>query len=174
MGNIVSVRGFRPEIGKHCFIAPNAMVIGQVTLDDYSSVWFGAVLRGDVNAIYIGEYSNIQDNVTVHCTYQKTITRVGAYVTVGHNAVLHGCQIDDYVLVGMGAVIMDNAHVESGVIIAAGAVVPPGAHLRSGFIYGGVPARPLKPIDVEKTIAELRAQAERYVQYARWYLEKDK
>ncbi len=171
MALILEVRGKKPQIGEGTFLAPSATIIGDVILGKNCSVWFNAVLRGDVNEIRIGEATNIQDNVTVHCTYQKYGTYIGNYVTIGHNSVIHGCTIEDLVLIGMGAIIMDGATIESGVIVGAGSVVTPGTILRSGYVYGGVPAKPLKKISTEEVKKELKAQANRYIVYSQWYKE---
>ncbi len=169
MAWVLAVRGKVPRWGKHCWFAPTATIIGDVELGDECSVWFGAVVRGDVNRIRIGNRVSIQDQVVIHCTYQDSETVVGDDVVIGHRAVLHGCTIASGVLVGIGAVLLDHVRVERGVIIAAGAVVPPGTHLASGYIYGGVPARALRRVDEEEVVVRVRALAQRYVMYARWY-----
>ncbi|NPA34608.1 MAG: gamma carbonic anhydrase family protein [Chlorobi bacterium] len=171
MALIWEVRGKKPWLSEGVFLAPSATIIGDVVLGKGSSVWFNAVVRGDVNEVRIGEATNIQDNVTIHCTYQKYGTYIGDYVTIGHNSVIHGCTIEDLVLIGMGALIMDGAVVESGVIVGAGSVVTPGTRLKSGYVYGGIPAKPLKEIDIEEVKKQLREQAERYVMYSQWYKE---
>ncbi len=171
MALIIELNGKEPSIGKNCFLAPTATIIGDVVIGDNSSIWFNAVIRGDVNEIRIGKNTNVQDNVTIHCTYQKYGTYIGNFVTIGHNSVIHGCVIEDLVLVGMGSIIMDGAVVESGVIIGAGAVVTPGTRLKSGYIYGGVPAKPLKEISPEEVKEQLKEQANRYVMYSQWYKE---
>ena len=171
MALVIELNGKEPSIGKNCFLAPTATIIGDVVIGDNSSIWFNAVIRGDVNEIRIGKNTNVQDNVTIHCTYQKYGTYIGNFVTIGHNSVIHGCVIEDLVLVGMGSIIMDGAVVESGVIIGAGAVVTPGTRLKSGYIYGGVPAKPLKEISPEEVKEQLKEQANRYVMYSQWYKE---
>ena len=152
MAIIRSLRGFTPKIGKNCFIAENAVIIGDVTIGDDCSIWYGVVLRGDVNTIKIGNRVNIQDNASVHTLYQRSVTEIGDDVSVGHNAVVHGAKVGDNVLVGMGAVLMDNAEIASGSIIAAGAVVLTGEKLEPG-VYAGVPARKVKDGSEQITLA---------------------
>ena len=171
MALILEVRGKKPQIGEGTFLAPSATIIGDVILGKNCSVWFNAVIRGDVNEIRIGEATNIQDNVTIHCTYQKYGTYIDNFVTIGHNSVIHSCTIEDLVLIGMGAIIMDGTIIESGVIVGAGSVVTPGSRLKSGYVYGGIPAKPLKEISVGEVKKQLRNQAERYVMYSQWYKE---
>lgn len=168
MATILPVQGNHPIIGEECFIAPNCTIVGQVSLGDHCSVWFNAVIRGDVNYIKIGNYSNIQDNVTMHGTYLKNGTDVGNYVNIGHNAIIHGCIIDDYVLIGMGAIVMDRAHIQTNVIIAAGAVVLENTICESGFLYAGVPAKKIKPLS-EKQLALLQNLPHNYVLYSSWF-----
>jgi len=167
MALIIPVRGFTPQIGKNCFIAPNATLVGEVILGDNCSVWFNAVLRGDVNTIQIGNNCNIQDGAVLHCTYQRSKTILGNNVSVAHNAVVHGCIIEDNVLVGMGAIIMDNAHIGTGSIIAAGAVVPAGAKVEAGSIWAGNPAKFLKPVGGKAS--EIERIANNYPMYASWF-----
>ena len=143
MAIIRPLRGFTPKIGKNCFIAENAVIIGDVTIGDDCSIWYGVVLRGDVNTIKIGNRVNIQDNASVHTLYQRSVTIIGDDVSVGHNAVVHGAKVGNDVLVGMGAILMDNAEIPDGTIIAAGAVVPSNQVLEPG-VYAGVPARKIK------------------------------
>lgn len=169
MALIQTVRGFTPSFGKDCFIAENATIVGDVITGDECSIWFNAVVRGDVNSIRIGNKVNIQDGAVIHCTYEKTKTLVGDNVSIGHNAIVHGCQIKDNVLVGMGAIVMDDAIVESNVLIAAGAVVLEKAHLESGFIYGGVPAKKIKPLTPESFQHYIGRIANNYVMYASWF-----
>jgi|SRR5690606_30896035 len=168
MATILSVQDHHPSIGNECFIAPNCTIVGQVSLGNHCSVWFNAVIRGDVNYIKIGNYSNIQDNVTIHGTYLKNGTDIGNYVNIGHNAIVHGCIIDDYVLVGMGAIVMDRAHIESNVIIAAGAVVLENTICRSGYLYAGVPAKQIKPLS-EEQLTLLQNLPHNYVLYSSWF-----
>ena len=143
MAIIRELRGFTPKIGKNCFIAENAVIIGDVTIGDDCSIWYGVVLRGDVNTIRIGNRVNIQDNASVHTLYQRSVTIIGDDVSVGHNAVVHGAKVGNNVLVGMGAILMDNAEIADGSIIAAGAVVLSNEKLEPG-VYAGVPAKKVK------------------------------
>lgn len=168
MSVILPVRDKKPEFGQHCFLAPNATIVGEVTVGEHCSIWFNAVVRGDVNFIRIGDYSNIQDNVTIHGTYQKNGTSIGSHVTVGHNAIVHGCRIDDFVLIGMGAIVMDRAHVQSNVVIAAGAVVLENTVCESGFLYAGVPAKKVKPLS-EEQLELLKNLPHNYVLYSSWF-----
>ncbi len=169
MPYIQEVRGFTPKLGDDCFVAPNATIVGDVTLGDQCSVWFNAVIRGDVNSIIMGNKVNIQDGAVIHCTFEKTKTIVGNNVSIGHNAIVHGCTVGDNVLVGMGAIIMDNAVVESNVLIGAGAVVLENAKLESGFIYAGVPAKKIKPLTKENFQHYIGRIADNYVLYASWF-----
>lgn len=169
MAEIVSLGGKTPSIDPSCWIAPTAAIIGDVILNKDCTVWFSAVIRGDVCSIEIGPKSNIQDGVIIHGTYKKSKTIIGAEVSVGHGAVLHGCEIKDRVLIGMKAVIMDNAIVESNVIVAAGAVVLENAHLKSGYIYAGVPAKPVKKLDIAGSEFHINRTADAYLLYASWY-----
>lgn len=170
MATILPVKGKTPEIGDDSFIAPNCTIVGDVTIGSHCSVWFNAVIRGDVNYIKIGNYSNIQDNVTIHGTYEKNGTDVGNYVNIGHNAIVHGCVIDDYVLIGMGAIVMDRAHIQSNVIIAAGAVVLENMVCESGYLYAGVPAKKIKPLTDEQ-LNLLKKLPHNYVLYSSWFTE---
>ena len=168
---IRSVRGFTPSIGKDCFVAENATIVGDVILGDQCSVWFNAVIRGDVNSIRMGNKVNIQDGAVIHCTYLKTKTIVGDNVSIGHNAIVHGCSIGNNVLVGMGSIIMDKAVVEDNVLIGAGAVVLENAHLESGYIYAGVPAKKIKALTKENFEHYIGRIADNYVLYASWFKE---
>ena len=143
---ILPVNGIYPDINTDCFVAENATIVGDVQLGAFCSVWFNAVIRGDVNRIRIGAYSNIQDGAVIHCTYQTASTTIGNFVNIGHNALVHGCRLMDRILIGMGAIVMDHAVVEDYVIIAEGAVVLEGTVCESGYLYAGVPARNVKPI----------------------------
>lgn len=172
MAIILSVRGNTPVFGADCFIAPNATLVGDVEIGSHCSVWFNAVVRGDVNFIRIGDYTNIQDNVTIHGTYEKNGTAIGGHVNIGHNAIVHGCQIDDSVLIGMGAIVMDRAHVQSNVIIAAGAVVLENTVCESGFLYAGVPAKKIKPLTSDQ-IRLLQNLPHNYVLYSSWFLDEE-
>ena len=169
MAFIRSIHGKQAVIGNRCFLAENASLIGDVVMGDDCSIWFNTVVRADVNAVRIGDRVNIQDGAVIHCTYKKAATHIGSDVSIGHNAIVHGCRIDDRVLVGMGAIVMDNAHVSSDVIIAAGSVVLQHAKLESGYIYGGVPARKLKPIDPEQREFFIERTARNYIEYASWF-----
>ena len=169
MSLILSVKGTTPTFGKNCFIAPNATIAGDVVMGDDCSVWFNAVIRGDVNSIRLGNKVNVQDGAIIHCTYQKAKTVVGNNVSIGHNAIVHGCVIDDNVLVGMGAILMDNAYVGSNSIIAAGAVVLENTIIEPGSIYAGVPAKKIKDIPVEMISGEINRIANNYVMYAEWF-----
>ncbi len=166
---ILPVKGILPTFGDNCFIAPNATIVGDVVTGDDCSIWFNAVLRGDVNIIRMGNKVNVQDGAVIHCTYQKTGTHIGNNVSIGHNAIVHGCVIHDNVLVGMGAIVMDNAVVGSNSIIAAGAVVLENTQIESGSIYAGVPARKVKDISQELISGEINRIAENYLMYSGWF-----
>ena len=169
MAVILPVNGISPSFGNDCFIAPNATIVGDVVMGDQCSVWFNAVIRGDVNSIILGNKVNIQDGVVIHCTFEKTKTILGNNVSVGHLAILHGCRIDDNVLVGMGAIVMDNVHVGSNSIIAAGAVVLENTIVEAGSIYAGVPAKKVKSISTELIEGEINRIANNYVKYSSWF-----
>lgn len=166
---IKKLNGKEPQIGNDCFIAENAVLVGDVQMGDQCSIWYSAVLRGDVHYIKMGNKVNVQDNATVHCTYQKHPTEIGNNVSIGHNAIVHGCTIHDNVLVGMGAIIMDDCVIESNSIIAAGAVVTKGTRVASGSIYAGMPAKKIKDISPELTSGEVDRIANNYVKYSSWY-----
>ncbi|GIV26235.1 MAG: gamma carbonic anhydrase family protein [Bacteroidia bacterium] len=166
---IYPVNGVLPMLGKNCFIAPNATIVGDVTMGDDCSVWFNAVVRGDVNKIRIGNKVNIQDNATIHCTYQKTETHIGNNVSIGHNAIVHGCTISDNVLIGMGAIVMDNCKIGTNVIIAAGAVVLEGTEVPDNCVFAGVPAKKVKDISPELLKGEIERIANNYIFYASWF-----
>jgi len=168
---IKEVRGHTPRFGSDCFLAENAVVLGEVTMGDQCSIWYNAVLRGDVHFIKMGNKVNIQDGAVVHATFEKSPTTIGNNVSVGHNAIVHGCTIHDNVLVGMGAIVMDDCIVESNSIIAAGAVVAKGTHIRSGSVYGGIPAKKIKDISDELLKGEIHRIAENYIKYAGWFKE---
>lgn len=168
MALILPVNGIQPKMGKNCFLAGNATVVGDVVIGDNSSVWFNAVVRGDVNSIRIGNSVNIQDGAVIHCTYQKAKTVIGDRCNIGHNAIIHGCRLHDHVLVGMGAIVMDHAVVESFSIIGAGAIVLENQVIESGFVYAGSPAKKLKPITPEQR-ALLLELPDRYNMYAGWF-----
>ena len=169
MATIIPLNGKEPKIHPSCWLAPNATIIGDVELGPHCTVWFSAVIRGDVCPIRIGTKSNIQDGAIIHGTYQKSETHIGQRVSIAHGAVIHGCSIQDDVLVGMKAVIMDNTVIQSNVIIAAGAVVLENKTLDSGHIYGGVPAKKIKEIDQEQTAFHITRTADAYLKYASWY-----
>ena len=165
---ILPVKDIYPVLDKSVFIAENATIVGDVKVAEHCSIWFNAVLRGDVNYIRIGTYTNVQDGVTIHCTYQKNGTDIGSYVNIGHNAIVHGCVVQDYVLIGMGAIVMDRAVIQSNVILAAGAVVLEDTLCESGYLYAGVPARKIKPL-TEEQLALLKQLPHNYVLYSSWF-----
>lgn len=171
MPTIKPVRGKAPQISEDCYIAENATIVGEVTIGKQCSVWFNAVIRGDVHFIKIGNKVNIQDGAVIHATYQKSPTTIGNNVSIGHNAIVHGCTIHDNVLVGMGSIIMDDCIIESNTIIAAGAVVTKNTHVKSGSIYAGVPAKKVKDISPELTSGEVDRIANNYVKYSSWFKE---
>ncbi len=171
MALIKSLNGISPKIGKKCFLAETATVIGDVEIGDNCSLWFGAIVRGDVHYIKIGNKVNIQDGVVIHCTYKKSPVNIGNNVSIAHNATVHGCTIKDNVLIGMNAVILDDAVVESNTIIAAGSVVTKGTIVESGSIYAGIPAKKIKDISAELLKGEIQRIADSYIMYASWYTE---
>ena len=168
---IKTVNGKSPKIPNDCFVAENATILGDVTFGDECSVWFNAVIRGDVNTISIGNRVNIQDGAVIHCTYLKHATRIGNNVSIGHNAIVHGCTIQDNVLIGMGAIVMDGCIVESNSIIAAGAVVTQNTVIAAGSIYAGVPAKKVKDIDQSNFAGEIERISKNYVMYSSWLKE---
>lgn len=170
---ILPVRGIAPKCGDNCYFAPNATVVGDVQMGDDCSVWFNAVVRGDVNAIRIGNKVNIQDNAVIHCTYQKTATTIGNNVSIGHSAIVHGCTLHDNVLIGMGAIVMDNCIVESNSLIAAGAVLLEGTHVLAGSVFAGVPAKKVKDVSKELFEGEINRIANNYLMYASWFKENE-
>jgi len=172
MAIIQSVRGFSPQFGENCFLAANATVVGEVSMGSDCSVWFNAVVRGDVHSITIGSMTNIQDGAVIHCTYQKSRTRIGSQVSIAHNAVVHACTVEDQVLIGIGAIILDDAVVPSQCVIAAGAVVLPGMVLEPGNVYAGVPARKVKATEPEM-LEVITRTAQNYVMYAKWYVDSE-
>lgn len=157
-----------PEFGTNCFIAENATVVGDVVMGNDCTVWFSAVVRGDVNSIRIGNKTNIQDGAVIHCTYQRAATNIGNHVSIGHKAIVHGCTIEDNVLIGMGAIVMDNAVVQQHCIIAAGAIVLENTVCEAGFIYAGIPAKKIKPVSEEQKTGMART-ASNYVMYSGWF-----
>jgi carbonic anhydrase/acetyltransferase-like protein (isoleucine patch superfamily) len=164
-----SVRGYTPSHGSNCFFAENATLIGDVILGDEVSVWYHAVVRGDVNSIRIGNKVNIQDGVVIHATYETAATHIGNNVSIGHNAIVHGCTLHDNVLVGMGSIVMDHCEIGSNSIIAAGAVVTQNTIVPPGSIYAGVPARKIKEIDPDLQQNEIQRIAKNYILYASWF-----
>ena len=173
MALIKSVNGVTPEWGKNCFIADNATLTGDVELGDDCSVWFNAVIRGDVHYIRIGNNVNIQDGVIIHCTYQKASVDIGDNVSIAHGAIVHGCSIHDNVLIGMGAIIMDGAIIESNSVVAAGALISKDTVVKSGSVYAGVPAKLIKTVDTELLEGEINRISNNYNMYASWYDEDD-
>lgn len=169
MALVKKLKGIAPVIGEGCFLAETAVIIGDVILGSNCSVWYNAVIRGDVHHIRVGDNVNIQDNVTIHATYLKSPTSIGNNVSIAHNAVVHGCTIHDNVLVGMGAIIMDDAVIDSNSIIAPGAVVTKGTHVESGSIYAGTPAKKIKDLSPELLKGEVERIVKGYSLYASWY-----
>ena len=169
MSIIKPVNGKHPEIAHDCFIAENATIVGEVRIGKQCSVWFNAVIRGDVHFIKIGDKVNIQDGAVIHATYKKSPTTIGNNVSIGHNAIVHGCTIKDNVLIGMGSIVMDDCVVESNSIIAAGAVVTKNTHVESGSIYAGVPAKKVKDISQELISGEIDRIANNYIEYSGWF-----
>ncbi len=166
---IKSVRGFTPKYGIDCFFAENSTIIGEVIMGDNCSVWYQAVIRGDVNSIEIGNCVNIQDGAVIHGTYEQSGTKIGNHVSVGHNAIIHGCTINDSVLVGMGSIIMDDSVIESNSIIAAGSVLPKNTIVPKGSVFAGVPAKKIKEIDLGLKEGEIERIANNYLTYASWF-----
>ena len=166
---IKKLNGHTPKFGKNCFLADNAAIIGDVEMGNDCSIWFGAVLRGDVHSIRIGNKVNIQDNATIHATYKKSPTNIGNNVSIAHNAVIHGCTIKDNVLIGMGAIVLDDAVVESNTIVAAGSVVTKGTVVESGWVYAGTPAKKMKQLGEELLKGEVERIVNAYSMYASWY-----
>lgn len=169
MALLLPVNGIAPKFGDNCFIAPNATIVGDFICGDECSFWFNAVVRGDVNYIRLGNKVNVQDGAVIHCTYQKNPTNVGNNVSIGHNAIVHGCTVHDNVLIGMGAIVMDRCVVNSQSIIAAGAVVLEGTIVEPGSIYAGVPAKKVKEISPEKITGEIERIANNYIKYSSWF-----
>lgn len=170
---ILPVKGILPQIGSNCFIAPNATIVGDVIMGSDCSIWFNAVVRGDVNSIRMGNKVNVQDGAVIHCTYEKTKAIIGNNVSIGHNAIVHGCVIDDNVLVGMGAIVMDNVHVGSNSIIGAGAVVLEDTVIEPGSIYAGIPAKKIKEISPDLISGEIDRIANNYLMYSDWFKNMD-
>jgi carbonic anhydrase/acetyltransferase-like protein (isoleucine patch superfamily) len=174
MALIKSVRGFTPQIGENTFLADNATVIGDVIIGNNCSIWFNAVLRGDVNSIRIGNRVNIQDGSVIHTLYEKSVTEIGDDVSIGHNVVIHGAKIEDGALIGMGAIVLDHAVIGEGSIIAAGAVVLSNTIVEPGSIYAGVPAKFVKKVDAEQSKEMNQKIARNYLMYSNWYKEENK
>jgi carbonic anhydrase/acetyltransferase-like protein (isoleucine patch superfamily) len=169
MALILTVNDKTPEWGEGCFVAPNATIAGDVVMGNECSVWFNAVIRGDVNYIKMGDKVNVQDGAVIHCTYQRNATNIGNNVSIGHNAIVHGCTVNDNVLIGMGAIVMDRCVVNSNSIIAAGAVVLEGTIVEAGSIYAGIPAKKVKDISQDKISGEIDRIANNYTKYASWF-----
>jgi len=172
MALILPVRGIEPKFGENCWLAPNATVVGEVIMGNDCSVWFNAVVRGDVHFIHIGNKVNIQDGAIIHATYQQAPTTIGNSVSIGHRAILHGCTVHDNSLIGMGAIVMDNAVVEEHSIVAAGAVVSERTIVKSGWIYAGIPAKPLKQVDEKNFKHLIERISNNYSMYASWFAEQ--
>jgi carbonic anhydrase/acetyltransferase-like protein (isoleucine patch superfamily) len=169
MSFIIKVKGIEPKFGNNCYIAPNATIAGDVIMGNDCSIWFNAVIRGDVNIIRMGQKVNVQDGAIIHCTYLKAGTFIGNNVSIGHNAIVHGCVIEDNVLVGMGSIVMDHAKIGGNSIIAAGAVVLENTVVEPGSIYAGIPAKKIKNIPEELIKGEINRIADNYVMYAEWF-----
>ena len=169
MALVLPVEDKNPSWGNRCFIAPNATIVGDVIMGDECSVWFNAVIRGDVNSVRMGNKVNVQDGAVIHCTYQKTKALIGNNVSIGHNAIVHGCTLHDNVLVGMGSIVMDNCVIEPNCIIAAGAVLLEGTRVESGSIYAGIPAKKVKDLSPELFKGEVQRIANNYRMYASWF-----
>ncbi len=166
---ILPVKGVSPQIPGSCFIAPNATIVGDVVMGEDCSIWFNAVVRGDVNSISMGNKVNVQDGACIHCTYQKTKVVIGNNVSIGHNAIVHGCKVADNVLIGMGSIVMDNVVIGENSIIAAGAVVLEGTQVPPGSIFAGVPAKKVKDISQELLKGEVERIANNYLMYSSWF-----
>ncbi len=173
MAYIKAVRGFTPQIGNDCFLAENATIVGDVIMGEGCSIWFNAVLRGDVNSIRIGNHVNIQDGSVLHTLFQKSIVEIGDYVSVGHNVTIHGAKIDNYALIGMGATVLDYAEIGEGSIVAAGALVLSNTKIPPYSLWAGVPAKFVKQIEPHQTNEMNRKIAHNYTMYARWYSEEE-
>ena len=172
MALIKECRGFVPQFGEDCYLAENATVVGDVIMGSECSVWFNAVVRGDVNSIRMGKRVNVQDGAVIHCTYEKTKVNLGNHVSIGHNALVHGCTVEDNVLIGMGSIVMDDCYIEANSIIAAGAVLLEGTRVESWSIYAGVPAKKVKTLSPELFAGEVQRISNNYVMYSGWFKEK--
>lgn len=169
MALIKPCRGFQPQMGENCYLAENATVVGDVIMGNDCSIWFNAVVRGDVNSIRMGNRVNVQDGAVIHCTYEKTKVELGNNVSIGHNAIVHGCKVGNNVLIGMGAIVMDNVVIEDNCLIAAGSVVLEGTHIQSGSLYAGVPAKKVKELSKELFEGEVQRIANNYLMYSSWF-----
>lgn len=169
MAIIHGVRGIYPKWGENCWFADTAVITGDVILGNHCSVWFHAIIRGDVHYIRIGDNVNIQDGAIIHCTYQKSPVHIGNNVSIAHRAIIHGCTLGNNILIGMGAIIMDDVVIEDNCIIGVGAVVPKGTHIPSGTVWAGVPAKKLKDLDIQLFQGEVMRIANNYHMYASWY-----
>ncbi len=174
MALVKELLGKIPQIGENTFLAETATIIGDVVMGRDCSVWYNAVIRGDVHYIKMGDKVNVQDNAMLHCTYQKHPLNIGNNVSIGHNAIVHGCTIKDNVLIGMGAIVMDDCLVEENSIVGAGSVVTQGTHIKSGEVWGGVPAKKIKDINAQLLEGEVNRIADNYVKYSSWYKENVK
>lgn len=172
MALIKTLLGKTPKIGNNTYLAETATIIGDVEMGKDCSIWFNAVIRGDVHYIKMGDKVNVQDNAMLHCTYQKHPLVIGNSVSIGHNAIVHGCTLHDHVLIGMGAIVMDACVVESHSIVGAGSVVTQGTHIKSGEVWGGIPAKKIKDISPELLEGEVERIANNYVKYSSWYKEE--
>ena len=166
---IKSLQGKSPKIHPSCFIAENATIIGDVVIKEHSSIWYNVVIRGDVNYIRIGKYTNIQDGTVVHVAYKAFPTIIGDYVTIGHKAIIHACELKDESFVGMGAIVMDGSVVEKHSLVAAGALVTPNSKLESGYIYAGVPARKIRKLSSQEIETMIIQSAQKYAKFKSWY-----
>lgn len=173
MALIKSCRGYAPVWGEDCWMAENASIIGDVVMGNQCSVWFNAVIRGDVNSIRIGNAVSIQDGAVIHCTYEKTKTVIGDFVSIGHNAIVHGCTIEENVLIGMGSIVMDNCHIGANCIIAAGAVLLEGTKVEPWSVYAGVPAKKVKTLSPELFNGEVERISRNYLMYSGWFKEQE-
>ncbi|MFN8277146.1 MAG: gamma carbonic anhydrase family protein [Chitinophagales bacterium] len=172
MALILPVKGIHPQFGANCFLADNATVVGDVVMGDDCSVWFTAVVRGDVHRIRIGNRVNIQDGAIIHCTYQTAPTTIGNFVSIGHRAIVHGCTVEDNVLIGMGAIVMDHAVIQKNSIVGAGSVVLENTVVESGSIYAGIPAKKVKDLDEANFNHLIQRIGNNYSMYASWFQEQ--
>lgn len=172
MALLKAVRGKSPVFGANCWLAENSTIVGEVEMGDNCSVWFNAVIRGDVNYIKIGNKVNIQDGACIHCTYEKHATIIGDNVSIGHNAIVHGCTVEENVLIGMGAIVMDRCYIEKNSLIAAGSVLLEGTRVESGSLYAGVPAKKVKDLTPEHFQTIIERISNNYVMYSSWFKEE--